>query len=253
MRRPVKWLLWIGLPLAAIAFITWQLPADFVLRRLPDHGVPLRYESAEGSIWRGSATGVRWRGLPLQRVEWRFLGPGRWPGLTHRWAFHGEGGDYQLDGRLSLNGSRIEAVERLAGELPAHWVDLSQVAPFVVLLGRLQIDIEEAEFDGGQPRRVEGNVEWRQAGLSGLVEEQLGRLLIELDARRNGTAFRLRSLESAPLMFDGDGEIDGNGYEVSLALRASPERMPTLRELAHLGRLEGDTLTIDWSGEVLPP
>ena len=248
-RRARRWP-WLLLPLLVAAFLAWQFPAGWALALARAQGMNLSWSDTDGTLWRGTARQVRWEHLSLGTVDWSLH---EWlPGTRTDWAVGGRGSDYSLDAVVALNLLQLHEARGIEGEVPAAWVSLAHVLPFVALTGRMHLDIDEARFEDGLPRRIEGRVDWNGAGLSGLVNERLGSIRMDFEPAGDGTRFRLRGDGSAPLNLAGEGQIDGKQWWLDLELSAAPSRMAVLEALAGFGRLRGNTLYLELSGTLLP-
>jgi hypothetical protein len=154
-RRP-WWL--IGLGLAAVGVIAIAtLPASLFRGQLARAGVETT--ALGGSVWRGYAPGIAWRGAPLGDLRWR-LSP--WALLTGA-----AGGTLELsrpDGslrtkfRVSLLGGEAR-LEDAQASLP---VELLSALPIGVPRGwggRLTARVDELVVAGGWPTQLRGSLD----------------------------------------------------------------------------------------------
>jgi hypothetical protein len=147
----------IGLGLAAVGVIAIAtLPASLFRGQLARAG--LQAPALAGSIWRGYAPGIAWRGAPLGELRWT-LSP--WALLTGAL-----GGTVELsrpDGslrttfRVSLGGKiRLEHAQ---ASLPVEMLSALPVGVPRGWRGRFTADIDELIVAGGWPTELRGNLD----------------------------------------------------------------------------------------------
>jgi general secretion pathway protein N len=232
MRRPAA-LLAAGLA-AFILFLLAFLPATFVLRLAP---AELSLEGLAGSVWKGSAASVRWRGHALGAVSWsnRFW---RLPLLELNYAVRldppGGGADVDVvlrsGGRLDLQSARgTLPVAMFQGFLaPAGWT------------GEISLDVERLSLRQGRPVAAAGTVLARGLGAATGPQTRIGDfelILGEGQVGAEGIAGRLRDLDKGPLQVRATITLDASGaYVMSGEVAAGPGSDPGLqRSLAYLG------------------
>lgn len=229
MRRP-------GLLLAAgaatfLLFLVAFLPATVLPRALPPE---LGLEGLEGTVWRGSARDVAWRGQSLGGLRWSNR-PWRLAALELDYALRYEPPGGGVDLRLAASrGGRLELSD-LRGSLP--------VEPFQGLIaargwtGRIDLDVERVLLRDGRPVEAAGRVVAKglTAPYGNLGDFEL--LLGEGSVGGEGVSGRLRDLGTGPLRVRATIKLDATGQylmsgEAATAAGADPR---IERALLYLG------------------
>jgi hypothetical protein len=87
--------------------------------------------------------------------------------------------------------------------------------------------------------------------MSGLVEESLGTVFMQLSSEKGFTIVDIQSQEGADIMISGDVRFNAAQYRTNLLLRAAHEKLYVIEELAHLGTvLEDGSLELTLSGKM---
>ena len=252
-----KWMIISGLLVVLLAFLAWQAPSGWTLKLAQAENPGLSWSASSGSAWRGRAENVYWQGLALGTVEWRILGMDSWSRLETRWGFHGESAQYALNGRISVGGGEIRRIDDMRGHLPAAWVDLNNAMPFVYLTGTFEFDLDRLVLNNSLPVDGAGRVRWLDAGLGGLVSEQLGTLEFNISPAANrqteALIFKFESLQQADIRAFGSGRIDGNDYAISVRLAVAPDRRDVIALLEPFGQAGADgSIEFQWQGTLFP-
>jgi len=232
MRRPYA-LLAAGVA-AFLLFLLAFLPATFALRFAPD---ALSFEDLQGSVWKGSAAGVRWRGHALGAVSWsnRFW---RLSLLELNYAVRldppGGGADVDVvlrsGGRLDLLAAR--------GTLPVALFQGFLAPPGWT--GEIALDVDRLALRDGRPVAAAGTVLARGLGAAAGPQSRIGDfelILGEGQVGAEGVSGRLRDLDNGPLQVRATITLDASGrYVMSGDVAAGPGSDPGLqRSLAYLG------------------
>ena len=141
---------------------------------------------------------------------------------------------------LIFEGLRPENLRILQGNIPAGWVDLSQAAPLLFLSGRFDIDLDQASPSRNPASLATGIIRWVDAGLTGLVEEPLGTILIELRREDGFTIADIQTEEPGDTMISGEVKLNGAQYRTALTLTTTEEKQYLVEQLAHLGSVTPD-------------
>ncbi len=239
--------------LAVTAGVIAAFPARWAWAWFGPELAALRVEGIEGRVWEGRALRV-WVGEEfLGRLDWT-LSP--WSLLR---------GAPELKMRLSGGPATVSAhlvrashdrlrLPRLHLTLPARFAEPALDLPALVLLGAIEIDLEDLELSRFGLERARGRLAWRNAAVSGAAEAELGDLFGELEAPALGRVdARLRD-GGGPLAMEGFFELRGLVYrgEVRLAARAGDPRVAEALRYAGEPQADGSVL-YRVEGTVIPP
>jgi hypothetical protein len=217
--------------LLAILAIPIIILLTFPIKVLVPHvNVPDSLGQVNGTVWRGSARWSQSGHAPLD-LSWRWQG-GR------QWQFNARDEGTDLSGYLRPGEGR--AVHDLTGRLDLDRVDVAFWLLGTRPTGHLMLDISEARLESGQTPHLAGRVIWEEAALEGRVQERLGRVAIDLEPGQDLQKARIRSLDPAPVQVRGEIQANGQGYEVDVWLRASPDRPDLISQLESLGEVQPD-------------
>ncbi len=251
MKFLTKLIVFTGLLLLLLGVVTWKFPAGWILDRFNWSAQDISYDRISGTLWQGSAEAVQRRDLLLGNIMWDFQTINQlFPPVT-TWKVEGTGLDYKLSFFADIEGREPYRLRLVQGFIPAGWIDLSKVAPLLFLTGRFNIDLDHASPTGDATQLASGTIRWTDAGLSGLVDESLGTILIQLRQENRFTIADIQSEEGAETMISGEVKFNGAQYRTSLVLRTIEEKQYLIEQLAHLGTVRPDgTLELNLSGRL---
>ncbi|WP_158675312.1 type II secretion system protein N [Thiohalobacter thiocyanaticus] len=242
MRSGLRWLA--GGAALYLLFLLLTLPAVQLSGRLTawlasQPGAPeLRLQGVSGPWWRGRIERLQVEGFTLGPLQWRWR-----PTALLRGRF---GLDLALEGGEPGGGTRLAVspggslyIDALSLELTA--AELLRILPAlpvpVQASGRLALAVERAILGpDGLPRELEGQLEWREAGLQSPLAARLEHLVAELSSEETELVARL-SDRGGELDLGGEARLDpaSGRYRLDLQLRARDN--PELRDsLALMGR-----------------
>jgi general secretion pathway protein N len=149
------WLIALGIG-ALLASALATLPAGIAAGRLEKLGV--QAAAFSGSIWRGNATGLAWRGVPVGNLEWHLT-----PAALLRGRVAGNARLVRVDGTLDSGFSVSFAGDaRLAGTTFAFPIATLSALPIGVpkgWQGRVSGMFEEIVIAGGWPTSLRGTLD----------------------------------------------------------------------------------------------
>lgn len=188
-----------------VLLLAWA-PASLLAWALPRFTQQAAWlEQPQGSVWHGSAAGLRLdaqgRSTQLGRVDWRWrpldLFAGR---LGYRLRLGGAGVDAGATLRAGMQGGELREVraELPAGLLAGFSPDLALWQPG----GRLVLEAERLAF-GKNGAEGKATLRWRDA-VSGRVKQPLGTYRADLEGKDQGVAIKL-STEAGALVLQGAG------------------------------------------------
>jgi len=251
MKFLLKLIVFGGLVLLLLTIVAWKTPAAWVLDRVDWSGHDISYDRITGTLWQGKAEKVERGGLLLGDIAWDFHTFNELNPLSTTWRVNGVGLDYEMDSFVDVVGRRAHDLRFVQGFFPAGWVDLSKAAPLLFLTGRFNLDLDHASPAGNTANLASGTIRWTDAGLSGLVEESLGTIIVVLHSDGRFTTADIQSEEGAAIRIDGEVKVNNTQYRAALRLTTSEEKQYVMDKLAHLGTVLADgTLELNLSGRM---
>jgi hypothetical protein len=251
MKTLVKLFVFFGVVLLIVGFAVWKIPAAWVLNQVNWSRQNTDYARFTGTLWQGGVEQLVRNDVMLGDVQWDFKTiNGLTPPAT-TWRVEGKGLDYEMSVFVDFEGQQASELRYVQGYIPAAWVDLSSVVPLVFLSGRFELDLDRAALTGYTGRLATGTIRWTDAGLTGLLEESLGTVLMQLSSEKGFTIANIQPEEGADIMISGDVRFNAAQYRTNLLLQAVEDKQYVIEELAHLGTvLENGTLELTLSGNM---
>ena len=251
MKFLFKTIVILGVFLLVAGIVAWQAPAEWLVSRadLPRHDI--QYSNTSGTVWNGMAHEVRWRDLLLGDIQWNFSALGQVSPPMTTWQFEGHGLDYQLTTLVDFENDSPKRLQFVQGEFPAGWVDLSKTVPLLFLGGRLLVNLDYLEFNWGPRGLTAGTVQWNDAAFTGLFEEKLGDITINIEWVNNTTRVYFQSTEVRNIMLEGEAKLTEGRYNVLLILHTTEKKRYVIEHLAKYGQVQPDgSLHISVSGHM---
>jgi hypothetical protein len=247
-----KRLLILLVALLAVTAAVWRAPASLAANWLEQNNHPLQLQMTAGTLWNGSARQARWQGLILGESSWQFRGI-KFSPLSLVYEINSEGRQFQLSGRVHARASGDVHAEQLAGRMPAAWVDLQSFIPLVFLTGHFDWQIAYLDWPQNGLPAAAGTFLWRQAGLAGLAQVDLGELTITLEESAEQMIATVRSVADADVRINGQILSDGDNYTLDAQLQIAARRDDIFDLLAPLGKVQADgTIRFNWTGKLFP-
>lgn len=240
MRFLLKPIVAIGAILLLTGIIAWKAPANWLLRQanLPHHDI--QYAGASGTVWNGTAKNVTWHDLFLGDIQWDFMTLYQVSPPFSTWRFVGNGLDYQLSLLADVERDSLRRLRFINGDMPAGWVDLSKVVPLLFLGGRLEVNLDYLEFKWGPRGLAAGSIQWSDAAFSGLFEEKLGDITLNIEWLNGVTRVYFQSKQVRNIMIEGEASLTERRYNVLLILHTTEKKRYVIEQLAHLGEIHPD-------------
>jgi len=252
MKALIKVFIVLGLILLMAGLVIWRLPASWVVGQINLPIQDIQYSRVTGTIWQGSAEEFTWRELMLGEVSWIFQNLNDWRLPATSWKVNGKGLDYNLSFLAEVEGDSPQRLRFVQGDIPAGWVDLSEVVPLLFLDGRLNVNLTYLELNRRAHGLAEGTIQWNNAAFKGLFDEQLGTIGILVESVDNITHLYIQSHQVRNIMIEGDVSLRPGRYDAMIILHTSEKKRHIIEELAHLGKVGADgSLEISLSG-ILP-
>ena len=251
MKFLLKSIVVLGILLLIAGVMAWQAPAEWLVERaeLPRHDI--QYSRLSGTAWNGVAHDARWRDLLLGEVRWDFNKLSQVSPPFTTWRLKGSGLDYQLSLLADLERDSLRRLRFVQGEIPAGWVDLSEWVPLLFLDGRLSVNLDYLELKWGPRGLAVGSVQWNDAAFTGLFDEKLGNIIINIEWADGATRVYFHSEQVRNIMLEGEASLTAGRYDVLLIVHTTEKKRYVIEKLADLGEIHADgSLHIELSGKM---
>lgn len=251
MKFLLKLIVVLGIVLLLAGVFAWQAPAEWLASRaaLPRHDI--QYSRLSGTAWNGVAHDAKWRDLMLGDVHWDFNQLSQVSPPFTTWRLEGNGLDYNLSLLADFERDSLRRLRFVQGEIPAGWVDLSEWVPLLFFDGRLAVNLDYLELKWGPRGLAVGSVQWNDAAFTGLFDEKLGNIIINLEWVDGATQVYFHSEQVRNIMLEGEASLTAGRYDVLLILHTTDKKRYVIEELANLGEIQTDgSLRIELSGKM---
>ncbi|GIX33887.1 MAG: hypothetical protein KatS3mg125_1843 [Lysobacterales bacterium] len=239
--------------LAVLVGLVWAFPARWAWAWFGPKSDRLRVEGIEGRLWEGRALRVWLQDEFLGRLDWT-LAP--WSVLRGKpeLRLRLSGGPLTLSAHLRRVGEGRLELPRLHMTLPARLAEPALDIPALVLLGAVEVDMEDIELSRFGLERARGRLAWRNASVSGAAEAHLGDLFGEFEAPSLGRVQARFHDGGGPLALSGSFELSGLHYraEARLAARGGDPQVQEALRFAGEPQEDGSVL-YRVEGSVIPP
>ncbi|HHP0481898.1 TPA: type II secretion system protein N [Vibrio campbellii] len=162
------------------------LPISWVLQQVPTvRGLDI--QGAQGTVWQGSASNVRWQRQNLGEVNWDFQLSGLFTGKAEFAVRFGRGSDMDVRGRGLVGYSLTSGpyAENLVASIPAaKVVEQARLPVPVGVDGQLELNIRHATYAAPWCKTAEGTLVWSASGIqSPLGNLELGPVIADLNCK----------------------------------------------------------------------
>jgi hypothetical protein len=238
-----------------VVFLVATAPASLLAYAL-QRTTPVQLQGLSGSLWHGAAQQVVTPELKLGPLHWRLHG---WYLLLGKVKLTLEipPGTPHISGKGEVAVSILQqlSLSNVAVEADAGWV-FTQAALPLAAAGRLDLQIETAEFRREELPYLKAQLDWRQAQIVYPQVYQLGgyRVVLRPEPETNPEYLlgEVKDIDS-PLKIDGTIKIDKSGdYKLSARLVTAPNAAEIFRStLLFLGEPAADgSVTIERNGNI---
>ncbi len=245
----LKLIVVLGVILLLAIIVAWQAPAKWLITRATQPHPDIRYARVSGTVWEGIAYDAKWRDILLGDVQWDFMELSQTSPPFTTWYFEGNGLDYHLSLLADFERDSLRRLRYIQGEVPAGWVDLSKKIPLLFLDGNLLVNLDYVELEWGPRGLAAGTIQWNDAAFTGLFEEKLGDIVVNIEWADGATQVYFHSTQVRNIMLEGEARLTRGRYEALLILHATKKKRYVLEKLARLGQIQPDgSLHITLSG-----
>lgn len=229
----LRW--WLFGALAYLTFLSFTLPAQYVVGWLGKRMPEVRLSGVTGTLLSGRAEELSWQSVRLGSLQWSFdwLAPFT---ASCGYRFVLQTGDQTLTGRADVRGSHLW-LRGFDGRLPVSLLDRWLPLPSHSVSGMLEMHLRQVDFNAGRLQSAEGEVQLQEATLAWPQAYALGSFRMTLSpASPDGLNAALSDLAS-PLKLQANlGLTAAGAYHLAGTLGArDPSDSATRTLLAALG------------------
>ena len=209
------------------ARIAWQ----FIRHKTPY----VQLVGLHGTLWEGNADSVIVANQAMGKLAWQI--PRRTAlRLAPKVQIKLDGTTVQLDGFAQQIGSDW-VLSALTASADAGWLAPALGIPAVIPTGKLAVNFSELRLDDrGFPIRANGNVQWLNAGVTGLAQADFGSFDVSIENAASGTIEgSISSIGTAALDISGGFTLRGESYHAEITLRQKVSNPNMERALSLIG------------------
>ncbi len=160
-----------------------HLPISFVLQHAPKvRGLSI--EGAQGTVWQGSASNIKWQRQNYGQVNWDFQFSALFAGSAEYAVRFGRGSDLQVRGKGLVGYSLVQGpyVENLVASVPVEEVMKFSPMPLPVeAQGQVEVNIAHAVYAQPWCQSGTGNIVWNAQTLgTPMGDLELGPIIADL-------------------------------------------------------------------------
>jgi hypothetical protein len=189
--------------LAFLLFLLLLTPATLVTDQLAQRLPGFSAQTVEGRATEGSARGVTWRGVRIDRLYWNWQALALLTGWLE-FRLDADDPEIKFGGRVAVNPGRRLRWRDAGGRLPLARLGALAGQPKPPLLGMVEFNLRELSLNAaGQPQTADGTVYLRNARLNLGQPLNLGDLTLQLaPAQPEGIQGVVKDLDG-PLALEG--------------------------------------------------
>ncbi len=240
--------------LAFLLFLLLLAPASLVTDLLAGRLTGFKAQTVAGLATEGSAQGVHWRGVRIERLNWNW----RAPALLTGWLEFGLDADdpeIKLNGKVATNPGRRLRLRDMSGRLPLARLSALTGQSKLPLQGVIEFNLRDLSLNAaGRPQTADGVVHLRNTRTTLGQPLNLGDLTIQLTpAMPEGIQGMIKDNEG-PLALEGTLNLlpDGRYRFTGQAAVRDPGNQSLRQAMNMLGPPGGDgRWALNFSG-VLP-
>ena len=117
---------------------------------------------------------------------------------------------------------------------------MSKTVPLLFLGGRLDVNLDYLELKWGSQGLAAGSIQWQDAAFTGLFEEKLGDININIEWANGHTKVYFQSTQVRNIMIEGEATLTARRYNALIILHTTEKKRFVIEKLAHLGEIHPD-------------
>lgn len=249
----LRWSLLLLLLLAALLFAVVALfPARTAVEWMAPRLGALQLNDVGGTVWNGHAGELRAHGESLGRLSWTIAPLSVLGGVLDTDLLL-EGERYSGRGKAQIRGPLSASLSAMEFVLPAEKLNPALDIPGLIPIGKLQVKLSEAIIDRGFPKRVTGELIWRDAAVAGEASAAFGDLRAEFTTLKDGEISGVLSDMGGNLSLEGTFSASFSGYELEALIAARDGNPQVIKALGWIGEQQADgSSVLKVTGRFLP-
>jgi len=227
------------LVLATIVVVcAWTCPAELAYRYFGERIAPLKLHGISGSVWHGHAESAEVLGQNLGVLDWRLRPSSLFEGKALAHVVLG-GGDVIGSGTLVQTADRQLLLHDVEVQMPARIAAPMIDIPALQLLGTIELRIAHARLRGYTIADAGGVAFWRNAGVTGAAQAQLGDLQFTFATATEGQVSGTVQDLGGPLLASGAFSATAMRYNAQIKL-AARDNAQVAEALQFVGQAQPD-------------
>lgn len=131
-------------------------PAALVTDRIAEHLPGFSVQTVEGLATEGSARGIQWRGVRVDRLNWNWRAPALWTGWLE-FRLDADDPEIKLSGKVAVNPGRRLRLRDASGRLPLARLSALAGQLWLPLQGVVELNLRELSLNAaGRPQTADG-------------------------------------------------------------------------------------------------
>jgi general secretion pathway protein N len=236
MTRGRKWAAAAVVILLALSFAAATLPARVAWQLLQGRIPNVALSGLSGTLWAGRAQTLALAKQSVGRLSWQLPALSALS-LAPKMRFKLEGDTLNIEGAAQRSGGQI-VLSALTASANASWLQAALGIPALIPTGTLAANFGELALDArGLPLRARGNIQWLQAGVTGMAQAEFGSFDIALsNAPAGGIVGVVTPIGKGAINISGGFTLVGENYTAELTLRPTTSEVGIARALALIGQ-----------------
>jgi hypothetical protein len=224
--------------LGALTFVLsllWLAPATLVTDRIVERLPGFSVQTVEGRATEGSARGVQWRGVRLDRLHWNWWAPALWTGWLE-FRLDADDPEIKLSGKVAVNPDRRLRVRDASGRLPLAQASALAGQSGLPLQGVVEFNLRELSLTAaGRPQTADGVIHLLDTRITLGQPLNLGAFTVQLTpASPEGIQGAVQD-QGGPLALEGTLNLLPDGhYRFAGRAAVRDDDNPALRQAMNL-------------------